>query len=510
MSQEQLYASFLLDRTQGVEIAIQADSVIEATRAKGTIKPLSAGAPFLEGIMQLRDEVIPVINLRKRLGLKNTSYDGEPTVAVVNLGRRRYGLLFDDIRDVLRVDKSSLIPIDPEILNEDNIISDLIKLNGGKRTMELLDLKCLFKDEEQGSTDTEEQSRQSGNQAKTYSRFVIFTAGDHEYGLPVRYAREITFLTQINDMFKSGILEGSLQLRGRTIPVMHAGGLLTGASSSSSDGENRRILVLSFDHLTFGLIVDQVREIMTVADQEILAVPYREEKILTGIHEREDGSNIMLIDVEHLVNNQTEILESMAQLSDEEEAEEAAEVTRSRHLITENCYLIFYVEKHFAIELKVIQEIIEPAAVMAVPGASGYKSEVINLRGRVVPVVDLRLFYGYPELTTRPGDRRLIICKDDSRLVALKVDSIVTIYKQEQYYLSPSLNPQLEARKDTLDRVIEFIGDHEKEHVLVVNVNHLLRNHLQNTETEVCPEENINTLEPSDQSIEPQDKGGNE
>jgi purine-binding chemotaxis protein CheW len=63
--------------------------------------------------------------------------------------------------------------------------------------------------------------------------------------------------------------------------------------------------------------------------------------------------------------------------------------------------------------------------------------------------------------------------------VALEVDRIVTIYKQEQFHATPSLNSQLAGRKDTLDRLIDFVGrEGTNEHVLVVNSDNLVRNHL--------------------------------
>jgi len=59
----------MLDQTAGLEIALRAESVTEATPINGAIQTLPAGIDFLEGIMHLRDDVIPIINLKKRLGL---------------------------------------------------------------------------------------------------------------------------------------------------------------------------------------------------------------------------------------------------------------------------------------------------------------------------------------------------------------------------------------------------------------------------------------------------------
>ena len=143
-----------------------------------------------------------------------------------------------------------------------------------------------------------------------------------------------------------------------------------------------------------------------------------------------------------------------------------------------------------AIELKDVREIIENSDTMTVPGVRGYSTGVINLRGEVVPVVNLRSFFGYECLDGTNGSR-LIICSAHDQTVALEVDQIVTIYKQEQYHNTPSLNKQLQEKKDTVDRLIEYINsDDIKEHVLVVNAHNLIRNHLHMETTSASIPEN--------------------
>jgi purine-binding chemotaxis protein CheW len=85
MTQEHLFASFMLDKTAGLEIALRAENVTEATPITGSIQALPASIDFLEGIMHLRNDVIPVINLKKRLGLTKHSYDAGAMVAVVTV-----------------------------------------------------------------------------------------------------------------------------------------------------------------------------------------------------------------------------------------------------------------------------------------------------------------------------------------------------------------------------------------------------------------------------------------
>jgi purine-binding chemotaxis protein CheW len=479
---EQLFASFILDREQGLEIAIAAESVTEATPITGNIQPLPASVPFLEGIMHLRNAVIPILNLKRRLGLDETRYDKDAKIAVVTLANQSFGLLFDDIREVLRIEESLIIPVQPALQSADYIISDLITLDKEQRTLEVLDLKKLFSDSsllvsKAGAT----KLQADASRIRTYSRYVIFAADGHEYGIPVENSREITFLADIDATFKTGYLEGALQLRGHTIPIMSAGSLLMGCTSVvEGDSESSRVLVMSTDSLIFGMVIDEILEILTVVNEEILPMPARTEQSVVGIYEPTPDRNIMLLDVENLIAAQKELLTSIARINTDAEEDEKAAVVRARHLITENCYLIFSIGKNFAIELKDVQEIIERDTLMSIPAVTGFDSAVLNLRGQIIPVINLRQFYNYRQPEEEQNNFKLIICRDGKQVIGLQVDKIVTIYKQEQYYPTPSLNAQLQPKQDTLDRLIEYINEKQiTEHVLVVNTHNLINNHLR-------------------------------
>ena len=149
MDQEHLFASFILDREAGIEIALPANQVIEAIPVGTPIQALPSGAAFLEGLMPLRDDIIPVINLKKRLNLAATHYQRDAKVAVVQSRNKRFGLLFDDIRDVLRVPADAVEHLDAFLLADQAVIADLIKLDQGRRTLELLDLGRLLPSDEE-------------------------------------------------------------------------------------------------------------------------------------------------------------------------------------------------------------------------------------------------------------------------------------------------------------------------------------------------------------------------
>lgn len=505
MTQPQLFASFLLDRTEGLEIALKAESVAEATPVTGAIQRLPASLDFVEGIMHLRSEVIPLINMKKRLGLAEQKYDGTAKVAVVKLFHRRYGLLFDDIKEVFAVSPADVREVDGALQTEDRIISSLITLEQGKRTVELLDLGNLFpgKAIELAKIGESLPSDSKETRERRYNRYVVFGFAGQLYGVPVEFTQEITFFEAIDQMYRGGVekknqpfsssiqdlykqsdIDGSLTLRGKTFPVLNARRLLDGPGVPVEEylGESTRILVVSAKSFSVGLIVEAVKAIEMIPEDEILPIGSGGHASVSGIYQKKDGSNIMLLNMDHLICGHVDELKALTRLSNgvgtmETMAKEPA--GGAHHLITENCYLVFSIGKHMAVQLKDVQEIIEKTGVLGLPGSGGFTSGVINLRGLVVPVVNLREFYGYKSADSAKTARKLIICRTESRTVALEVDTIVTIYKQEQYQTTSSLKKELAKKKDTLDRLIVFAGeDGGSEHVLVVNIHNLIRNHL--------------------------------
>ena len=473
MSKEQLFASFLLDRGSGQGIALDALDVVEAIKVR-PIQPVPDSSTFLEGFMRLRNHVLPVINLKKRFGFAKTDYDDDASVAVVSLSGYRMGLLFDDILEVLRITEDQIIPIPKVLLSDDWLVSGLIPRQGNN--LEVMELKQLFKgrDPLEGMNNTQADNN-AKPRARVYRKFIIFSSDGQKYGVPVNHAKELTYCTGMDKTFASGCIEGALRLRGRTMPVVNSRVLLNKTPCKGEPKESCRILVMEADGLYFGMIMDEVHQIMTMDTADILPMPFEARQSVTGLYETDEHSNIMLLDMDHLIAEHAATLQSISRMKNADD--QARDKKSVHHLITENGYLVFTIEHVHAVQIKDVQEIIPRNAVMNIPASQSDDSEVINLRGLVVPVVNLRKFYGYPD-RGKPGEQ-LIICRTESATVALEVDNIKTIFKQEQCFETPSLRPQLQPRKDTLDRLIDLSeGQGRQQHVLVVNVRNMVANHL--------------------------------
>lgn len=98
---------------------------------------------FVEGVINLRGQVIPVVDLRKRFGLQAVERDKSARIVVVELGERVVGFLVDSVSEVLRVPRGLVEPPPPIVGGIDAAyIEAVVKLED--RLLILLDLRKLL------------------------------------------------------------------------------------------------------------------------------------------------------------------------------------------------------------------------------------------------------------------------------------------------------------------------------------------------------------------------------
>ncbi len=82
-------------------------SVQEIIRV-GLITAVPNSPEFVKGVVNLRGRIIPVLNLRKRLGLSETGITKNSRIMVVESGSKVLGLLVDGVSQVLRVPSAAV------------------------------------------------------------------------------------------------------------------------------------------------------------------------------------------------------------------------------------------------------------------------------------------------------------------------------------------------------------------------------------------------------------------
>ncbi len=125
------------------------DYAIAITRIQEIIlmKPITRlpQAPdYIEGMINLRGAVIPVVNLRKRFGLPAREVDDETRTIVVNVQDRTVGCVVDAVTRVMRLGREQIQPSPLGAAGEScRYVSGLARLD--ERLLIVLDVEKLFR-----------------------------------------------------------------------------------------------------------------------------------------------------------------------------------------------------------------------------------------------------------------------------------------------------------------------------------------------------------------------------
>ncbi len=91
----------------------------------------------------------------------------------------------------------------------------------------------------------------------------------------------------------------------------------------------------------------------------------------------------------------------------------------------------------FGVDILMVQEIIRGAAITTVPNAPAFVEGVINLRGNIIPVIDLRKRLNLP-IQDDPSQKNWILILDiDGKITGFIVDSVTEVLKIEQNAIEP-------------------------------------------------------------------------
>ena len=140
--------------------------------------------------------------------------------------------------------------------------------------------------------------------ASETTQFIVINLGDEQYGINIKYIDNIVRMTHITRVPKvDSYFKGVINLRGEVVPVMSIRikmGLPEDEFTKSS-----RIIIIKLDQQGYiGVIVDEVKEVVTLENDQIERIAYdsKEEKdnFLCGIGKCEGGL-ISLLDLNSVV-----------------------------------------------------------------------------------------------------------------------------------------------------------------------------------------------------------------
>jgi purine-binding chemotaxis protein CheW len=144
---------FVVFRLGEDEFGLPVEAVDEVARVPGQIARLPKTPKFLEGVVNLRGEVLPVVDQRRRFDMPALKEQGRRRLIVVQTERHRAGLIVDSVSEVLRCAPADIEP-PPSLTNEAiRLVQGVINLQKTGRLVLLLDPAELLTRTERGLLD---------------------------------------------------------------------------------------------------------------------------------------------------------------------------------------------------------------------------------------------------------------------------------------------------------------------------------------------------------------------
>lgn len=432
-----------------VKVAMAASGVAEVIRAPRVTR-MPNGPSSLLGVTHLRGQVLPIVSLTGLLG-------GEAGLAerVVVLRREPpVGLAVDGVEALKSSDDASGDPIDGQLL--------LDSVEGAR----WFDLSTALEAQFSTRRDAARAISAVDGPAPAAEAFAVadlvhlgFDLAGQAYALPLESVLEVAVLpAEIAALPRTeDVLIGVAQRRDVVLPVLSTRTLL-GLPNPGLRGDERLVITRIGDQ-TLGLIVDRVTTILRTSPDRLGPAPSLFNR---GAGEARIESVLRMPDGKGLVS----VLSPQRLLADERVARllalsgEAKEVQMAEQIATvarERFVLIRLGDEQYGLPVAAVDEIIRlPDTITRLPKAPAYVQGVINLRGRIVPIIDQRQRFsvaGGPS-----GASRVVVVTLGALQAGFAVDGVASILEVDLDELLPAPEFADDERR-VFDRAVERDGE---------------------------------------------------
>ena len=130
---------FLTFSSNGLNIGVSTNYVIEIiTNHSITMLPLVPD--YVKGIINLRGQIIPIIDIRLRMGKPSIDYTSSTCIIVLNIDSVQIGIVVDAVQQVMDIDQSQISPVPVE--NQQELINGMVS-SGARSVILFLDCEQL-------------------------------------------------------------------------------------------------------------------------------------------------------------------------------------------------------------------------------------------------------------------------------------------------------------------------------------------------------------------------------
>jgi purine-binding chemotaxis protein CheW len=239
---------------------------------------------YIIGVVELRNQNIPIFNIKKFLGLPKTMNHADVTILVIEIDSMAAGLCVDAVEAVSHV-RAEQIESKPPTLrgHAKSVIQSVVNLQGCFISM--LDVKLVFEHltnhhfggsimtpSKDLSATSLGQGRYTQETREAQCQLVSFNIREDEFAVDIGEVQEIIKMQSITHVPKApSFVEGVINLRGVIVPIMSLRERF--GIEKTENTKSTRIMIINLDDKRIGLIVDAVSEVLRIAVSAIKEPP---------------------------------------------------------------------------------------------------------------------------------------------------------------------------------------------------------------------------------------------
>jgi purine-binding chemotaxis protein CheW len=430
---------------------LAADEVAEIIRPREITRVPLAHVNLL-GVVNHRGTVLPVISLARLLGHDTIEQQQTSRVVVVDKGAL-LGLLVDEVFALTQESDAKRIDLDALLLQDFGRLRHVAASHTNRRR-QVADL------DKTGTSETKHETL----------ALVAFPVAGQEYALPLESVVEVMALTADIAVVPhtDQVMAGVTAFHGGLLPLVSLRALL-GLSTDDFDPRRARVIVTRVGASRVGLLADGANAILRVGDEVIDPVP----SVLTrGAGEAQIDAICRLDGGRRLVSilSPTNLFDRATASRFLADAELGATQMPASTGHGEQFVVFALGDEQYGLPIAAVDEVVRrPDTLTRVPRAPAFVEGVMNLRGKVVPVIDQRLRFASAGVGGRR--RRVVIITIDGLQAGFAVDSISEIISAMPQELTTA--PELSADGvQVFDRVVRL--ERDRRMILLVDPKALL------------------------------------
>jgi purine-binding chemotaxis protein CheW len=382
--------------------------------------------------------IIPIIDLRILLEFPEQKIEPgqsvERKVAIIENGNKCIGLLFDRTGEVLNEPNSARVDfVAKQDGVKDVVIEGVLKLDGGKRMVQIVDPYEVLHIERVPQAEASAFNSDLSSDIGSRLSCVSFQIGHTWCAFDLRFVQEVCEMTPVeSSLLAHGFVIGTTTLRGDVLPVVDFRSYMGEDAAFKFSPESlakRNMLVIRTTGGLVGLLVYSIDSILSFFEHEVmpfakLALPRGD--MVSGCLISEDQQLVMLLNHERLLSDPS--LCEPARLCQEvhiaEEEEDGGDVKPGVPAAAERRnFIVFTVDSRFAMDTCSISEVTDrPERLLKPPYALPFVEGIINLRGELITLVNLRKLYGLAP--HNEAHEQVLIFTHDSNKFAILVDCV--------------------------------------------------------------------------------------